>query len=246
MKVGLVFFSYTTVCSLVFLFIARNWPNLIRFWCEKEKNFLKHPYKVKFKLSMKIKVVASIVLTLAFLEHALFLTNEIYSYSMKIKNCNCSKELTLSNFLDHQFNFIFRRINFSLPYGIFVEIFNFSLTLSWNYMELFVMMISIGLVTRFNQINTRIVETTKKVRTCFLFLRFAHYFIVVAMVASYRVLLQSQSLSVNQRGSRFVLTMFFSVNSLRKLITNFVFSSFFQILTIYISFATNFLTFGRE
>lgn len=47
---------------------------------------------------------------------------------------------------------------------MFVEIYNLCLTLSWNYMELFVMMVSIGLFTRFNQINARIRELDMKVR----------------------------------------------------------------------------------
>jgi Trehalose receptor len=210
----------------------------MRFWTKKETNFLQYPYKVTTRLSTKIKIVAGIILTLAFLEHVLFLTNEIYQKYKFVERCNCTDELTLSYFLDHQFNFIFKRIQFNLPFGIFVEIFNFSLTLSWNYMDLFVMMISIALVTRFNQINTRIVETVRKVRTCSS-LSFSSLF--HRYLAS-----RSRSLSVNQRGSRFVLTMFSSVNLWRKLITNSVFSSFFLTLTTCISFATNCSTFTRK
>lgn len=217
----------------MFLGIARNWPELMRFWSKKEKNFLQHPYNVKTRLSMKIKIVAGIILTLAFLEHVLFLTNELYIHNKIVERCNCSDEFTLSYFLEHQFYFIFKRIHFNLAFGFFVEIFNFSLTLSWNYMDLFVMMISIGLVTRFNQINTRIVEVTKKVRKFF----FSHSIFNLAS--------HSQSLSVNQRGFQFVLTMFFFVNLWRKLITNSGFSSFSPTSTTCISFATNCSTFTR-
>lgn len=134
------------------------------FWSEKESKFLRSPYTVETRLSTKIRLAAGIVLTLAMLEHFLFLTNSAYSQYVTIKTCNCTDELTLSYFLTHQFAFIFEKIPFNLPYGIFVEIYNLCLTLSWNYMELFVMMVSIGLFTRFNQINARIGELDMKVR----------------------------------------------------------------------------------
>lgn len=134
------------------------------FWSEKESKFLRSPYTVKVRLSTKIRLAAGIIFTLAMLEHFLFLTNSAYSQYVTIKTCNCTDELTLSYFLIHQFPFIFEKISFNLPYGMFVEIYNLCLTLSWNYMELFVMMVSIGLFTRFNQINARIRELDMKVR----------------------------------------------------------------------------------
>lgn len=136
----------------------------MKFWSEQEAKFLRPPYHVRFKLSMKIRLTACIVLSLALLEHCLFLANSAYGQYVTIKNCNCTDELTLSYFLTHQFAFIFEKIPLNLPYGLFVEIYNVGLTLSWNYMELFVMMVSIGLVARFNQINARISELDLKVR----------------------------------------------------------------------------------
>lgn len=155
--VGFVFFSYTTICTIVFLFIARIWPNLMKVWAEKEKRFLINPYTTDgVKLSIKVRTTAGLVLMLATLEHVLFVANSAYDkYKVDVK-CNRTIESPLGDFLDKQFPFLFGRIPFSLPLGIFVEIFNLSFTFGWNYMELFVMMVSIGLVTRFRQINKRL------------------------------------------------------------------------------------------
>lgn len=87
----------------------------------------------------------------------------------------------MSYFLESNFWFIFRRVKFNLPLGLMVEILNvifkvmrgnrevssarfqISYTFGWNYMELFVMMISLGLWTRFSQINNRLGEIKGKV-----------------------------------------------------------------------------------
>lgn len=64
--VGLVFFTYTTVCNIVFLYLATRWPGLMTVWTAKEKRFLHYPYKAfGSKLSLKIKVTAIAVIVLA-------------------------------------------------------------------------------------------------------------------------------------------------------------------------------------
>lgn len=47
-----------------------------------------------------------------------------------------------------------------LPYNVWLSVclllINFSFTFAWNYMDIFIMLISIGLATRFQQINQRL------------------------------------------------------------------------------------------
>ena len=124
-------------------------------WSEKENRFLQFPYKVHgFKLSTKIRFTATLVTFLAFAEYLCYVSNTTHNF---YKN----------NFIDHAggfwsqflrtlFPYIFNRIPFNLPLGIFLECMNFSYTLAWNYMELFFMMISIAIYTRFSQINDRL------------------------------------------------------------------------------------------
>jgi gustatory receptor len=136
----------------------------MKIWSEKEKRFLHFPYKpVGFKLSVKVRFTAVVVIMMAFIEHALFLWNSASNWSSVIQRCNLTLESPLTHFLEHQFPFLFGRIPISLPLGIFVEITNMSLTFGWNYMELFVMMVSVALMTRFEQINQRMKEVKGKV-----------------------------------------------------------------------------------
>jgi gustatory receptor len=123
-------------------------------WGSVEETFLRPPYKLHVcKLSRKIRIAASGVITLAFLEHLFYLANSVYNHV--VKN-DIHVENLLDYFLRHQMGFIYNYVPFSIPFGLLNEIMNTSFTFGWNYMELFVMMVSLGLSTRFQQVNARL------------------------------------------------------------------------------------------
>lgn len=129
----------------------------MKVWGEKEKRFLHFPYKRHgLKLSVKIRLTAVIVIILLVIDHILSFTDYAQNFNQRIRYCNWTIEAPLSYFLEHQSPYIFKRIPFSLPLGIFVKIMNFAFVFGWNYMELFVMIFSIALATRFGQINDRL------------------------------------------------------------------------------------------
>lgn len=67
--VGIVFFTYSTICGIVFLEIAVKWPRLIKIWIHKEHEagLLKHPYKIHgWRLATKLRCTAMTVIFLAF------------------------------------------------------------------------------------------------------------------------------------------------------------------------------------
>lgn len=163
-----MFFSYTTACTVVFFLIAMRWPGLMKVWKEKELRFLSHPYEpYGSKLSVKIGFAAVVIVILAFTEHGLFLANSAYNHYRIVDHCNWTIEEPLSYFLEKQFHFFFTRYKINLPLGLFLEIMNISYTFGWNYMEMFVMIVSLGLGTRFWQINYRLDGLKGKVKSLF-------------------------------------------------------------------------------
>lgn len=67
--VGIVFFTYSTICGFVFFEIAIKWPRLIKIWIQKEHKagLLKHPYKIHgWRLATKLRCTALTVIFLAF------------------------------------------------------------------------------------------------------------------------------------------------------------------------------------
>lgn len=137
--------------------IARRWPLISWYWSKMESKFLEAPYKcLRWKLSQKINFTAFVVITLGLIEHGLFLTSSAFNQYQHVRENNVTVDGVLSYFLDKQFGFIFEQMPFTLPHGICVELLNLSFTFGWNYMEIFVMIVSISLGTRFQQINQRI------------------------------------------------------------------------------------------
>ena len=136
----------------------------MKMWKKIDDNFTRHPYKIyKRRLSIKIRSIAVTVIILAFLEHFLFLANEAFNKYVDVKLKGIHVDKPIEYFLKQQFGFIYANLPFSVPLGLFNEIMNMNFTFGWNYMELFVIMISLGLSTRFRQINGRISKFRGKV-----------------------------------------------------------------------------------
>lgn len=168
----MLFFSYTATCTLIFINIAQKWPSIMRMWKKVDDNFTRHPYKkYNRKLSTKIRISAIVIITLSFLEHLLFLSNEAFNKYVDVKLKGIQVENPIEYFLKIQFGFIYANLPFSLPIGLFNEIMNMTFTFGWNYMELFVIMISLGLSTRFHQINQRIDKFRGKVKYLYTYLK---------------------------------------------------------------------------
>jgi gustatory receptor len=136
----------------------------MKIWNDVEVKFLSSPYKIyKWKLSQKIRLVATSIILLAFIEHFLFLSNSAVNQYHHVHNNNISVENPLAYFLQNQFGFIFNYLPFYVEFGIFNEIINMTFTFGWNYMELFIMITSLGLFTRFEQLNDRMHNFSGKV-----------------------------------------------------------------------------------
>lgn len=179
------FLWHCFLCGVAFLNIAQKWPELMKFWYQHEKELLKSKYKVSgWKLSKRIKVTAIVVLVGALskfqlkllavsmlifpiyfqVEHILCLLSTAYNIHHEIVECKWLVKHPVDHFLKKQFGFIFTQIPYHILYAIPIEILNISMTLNWNYMDLFLMIISIGLTVRFQQINIKLEEFRGKVR----------------------------------------------------------------------------------
>lgn len=137
----------------------------MKMYKKVDEKFIQSPYRIhKRRLSVKLAVTAISMLTLAFLEHSLFLLNCAYNLYANVKTKGIEVDEPLTYFLKDQFGFIFEVVPFSLPMAFFVEAMNMSFTFAWNFMETFVMLISLSLSTRFEQVNDRIRKFHGRVR----------------------------------------------------------------------------------
>lgn len=96
------------------------------------------------------------------MDHTLFLVTSFYNNQQIIENCHVNE----SEFF-HSYLIAYRyHLTKAIPYHViefpFYQWINVLMTFSWNFIDLFVILISIGLATRFKQINRRIIESNSK------------------------------------------------------------------------------------
>ncbi|XP_016994153.3 gustatory receptor for sugar taste 61a [Drosophila takahashii] len=156
--VGLVFLIVGIVNWLNFVGFARSWSHIMLPWSSLDILMLFPPYKrCKRSLRWKINVVVLIVGFLAVGDHMLYYASGYCSYSMHIAQCHTNQSrITFDFYLEKEFS----DIMFLLPYNIFSVCYGFWLngafTFLWNFMDIFIVITSIGLAQRFQQFADRV------------------------------------------------------------------------------------------
>ncbi|CAL7948745.1 unnamed protein product [Xylocopa violacea] len=164
-----VFNGTNLIASFLFLKLAMQWPCLMLTWEKLEKELSHRHRKVsKTSLSTKFKIVTMVVMIFALVEHSFSI---LHGY---IKAEECAQFRNDSDiigvYFQSQFPQIFSRIPYSLWTGIMVDIINILSTFSWNFVDLFLILISIALTDQFRQLNNRLYSIRGK-----------YHFIVKAM-----------------------------------------------------------------
>ncbi|KZC11436.1 Putative gustatory receptor 64f [Dufourea novaeangliae] len=150
-----VFNGTNIIASILFLRLAMQWPALMLTWEKLEKEFsLKHRKVSKTSLSSKFKIVTIIVMIFALVEHG----SSVLHGSIRAQECAYVQDNidTVGVYFQSQFPQVFSITSYSLWKGILVDIINILSTFSWNFVDLFLILISIALVEQFRQLNSRL------------------------------------------------------------------------------------------
>ncbi|XP_058817465.1 uncharacterized protein LOC131680771 [Topomyia yanbarensis] len=146
------FFGITATSTALFWQLAKRWKVLVDGWSRTEQIFLREPFE-KILLRHRIRFVAIIVLSLAFVEHALSVGNNISNIRREVTVCNWTITNPVKHFCLKTFSTAFHTVPYNIPVAIYNEYIVISMTFAWNFIDLFVVLVSIGLSTRFNQLN---------------------------------------------------------------------------------------------
>ncbi|KAM8709837.1 hypothetical protein ACLKA7_016614 [Drosophila subpalustris] len=159
--VGLVFFTFVQCACILFINLARRWPPLIRYWTRLELIFTKPPYEVlQNNLINRVRLPALIIVALSVGEHALYQSSAIVGFEKRIKYCakanHTTADTSFDNYMLHNYDYVFEVMPQSRIIAVFILLINGMCTFIWNYMDLFIMIVSKGLAYRFEQISMRI------------------------------------------------------------------------------------------
>ncbi|KAL5291371.1 Gr64a family protein [Megaselia abdita] len=150
----LIFHSMGLLAYLGFFHLASKWQHIITKWLKMENKFLRHPYTSKDSLSLRRKVImtSAVIAVLSLAEHSLFQGCMIYGFIDRRNVCGKeTEEEPIAVFLKERFPYMFHAI----PHIVFLWInqyVSFIGTVVWNFLDLFIIIIAIGIKTRFKQL----------------------------------------------------------------------------------------------
>ncbi|XP_033241095.1 gustatory receptor for sugar taste 64a isoform X2 [Drosophila pseudoobscura] len=158
---GLVFFGCVLLACVVFIRLARRWPPLIRYWTRTELVFTRAPYEMpKRNLYRRVQLAGMMIIGLSLGEHAMYQVSAILSYKRRVNLCSAAANITaVTSFEDYitlNYDYVFQWLPYSPIIASLILLINGACTFVWNYMDLFIMMVSKGLAYRFEQITARI------------------------------------------------------------------------------------------
>jgi gustatory receptor len=159
-----MFYFDAVAQSVLFLYLATKWKEIMSFWCKKEKTFLCETYTrstYRFPLSLQIKLIGVVFFILFLTEHFMFIALQIQVTQQQMEVCNVTDMSFLNNYL--------RRLRPHLldvlPYHWWIfPPFQWTITLMafcWNYVDYFIVILSLGISTRFTQLNERLRHTPR-------------------------------------------------------------------------------------
>lgn len=157
----LIMFYFDAVAqSCIFLVLASRWKDIISYWEKLEKPFLSSPYKMEgVSLSFKIRIIGIVFIIFYSTEHMMFITMELYNNHYQLVFCNVTTISFLNNYMRRERPHLLD----VLPYRWWIfPLFQWTITLMafcWNYVDYFIIILSLGLSTRFNQLNNRLRQT---------------------------------------------------------------------------------------
>lgn len=156
---GVVFFGTVTVTYMLFLQLARQWPNLAVEW-ENLEISQKH-YGYPKRLHLKIMVITTIVLTGALVEHALSKSSQIAVAAACTDNVTDMFHYYFTK--TSTYNQMFTVMDYSFTTAAFALIINFIATYTWNFADLFIILVSLALTERFHLFNQYLASFRGKV-----------------------------------------------------------------------------------
>lgn len=158
---GLVFFCYGITTSIFFLQISLNWNNILQKFKDVEEIFLNPPYSLAgWTLKKRIHVTAATFLSFALCEHLLSCCSHFHDRILQAKICKWEIGswfyYITSTHLPHLYSGPSGKVPVIAPFVIWGEYINVSLTFSWNFVDLFIMLMSLSISTKFKMINERL------------------------------------------------------------------------------------------
>ncbi|XP_017784287.1 PREDICTED: uncharacterized protein LOC108567973 [Nicrophorus vespilloides] len=135
---------------LMFFKLALRWPSLMKAWCELETSMRKYGYPKRLSRTINIQIVFIVLASL--IEYSFSVWSSFYAICETLeKGQSPLKEMT-----ETMYSFVLQYTGYSTTFAVFLLAANFVCMFIWNFMDLFIMILSGALSERYSQITRRI------------------------------------------------------------------------------------------
>nr|AUD08731.1 gustatory receptor 11 [Nilaparvata lugens] len=158
--VDFVFFGSSAIVALLFLKLATEWKQLVDEWGPAERKIIRIYGPLK-KLPNQMRTMAYTVMALAFAEH-------VTATATHVANAlPCTGGEWNWRLAEAYYHFAFRQVFSQTEVSLWIaaplSVLNLLVTCAWNFMDLFIMVLSVALAARFKQINDKLESVKGKV-----------------------------------------------------------------------------------
>ncbi|XP_055545713.1 gustatory receptor for sugar taste 64a [Wyeomyia smithii] len=154
---GVIFFVDCCIINVLFLHMATQWKGVAAMWDQVDRIFMQESYRVSTRWTMRyrMQLAVAVLLLLAFTEHLLSIVNLVYNLNGEIIDCGWGKNVTdfFRQYSLSKYNNIYTIFPYHAVSAVFLMYTSTALTIFWNYLDIFIITLSIGIASRFEQIN---------------------------------------------------------------------------------------------
>ncbi|KAK0180032.1 hypothetical protein PV327_005715 [Microctonus hyperodae] len=155
-----VFFYGNALCgTTIFWWLAPRWVNLQKEWRLMEQQLDSNKQQTP-RLQWKFRMITIMVMILALLEHVISIINNIPENQLPQNGVNATWKDYLELYTHNSHGFILSSCRYSIALGIFLFFVSKIATFTWNFTDLFIMLISTALAERYKTLNNNINTAT--------------------------------------------------------------------------------------
>ncbi|CAH1141696.1 unnamed protein product [Phyllotreta striolata] len=146
----LFYHSGTIVTLILYLRLARKWPNFAKCWCRMDKIMARN-YNYPKKLDKRLRICTAICLTLSIVD---YISNVYCRYHALEKTFG--ENYNYKIYYEHSFHKFFKVIPINIFTASYCSLITFHATLVQAINDLFIILFSVVLALRFKQITQRL------------------------------------------------------------------------------------------
>lgn len=156
---GVAFFSTGISSALLYLRISYKWSEFLQIYKEVDDIFSSGLYTLSgWSLKKQIQFASFTLLFFAVIEHLFFWYSFLFDIIMQVEVCNWQVESWMSYIFRLQLKNIFEVFPVNIVFIIWAEYINVSFTFAWNYVDLFIIVMSLSIASKFKMINEQMNE----------------------------------------------------------------------------------------